>query len=85
MADNDQTVTQQDEEQEETPVVTETEPVPEPEDEEQDDEEISRSLFGRKEILTAVDTITKQNVVDVLHKALGVHYFNASQIDYLYR
>ena len=52
---------------------------------EQDDETISRALFGRQEILTAVDEITKDNLLDVLHKALGVHAFNASQIDYLYR
>ena len=45
----------------------------------------SYALFGRKEILTAVDLITKDNVLDVLHKALGIHAFNASQIDYLYR
>lgn len=45
----------------------------------------SHGLFGRREIVTAVDVITKKNVVDVLMKALGVHSFNATQIDYLYR
>lgn len=54
-------------------------------EQEQDDEEISRSLFGRKEILTAVDEITKDNLMEVLNKALAIHAFNASQIDYLYR
>lgn len=41
-------------------------------------------LFGRREILTAVETITKENVVQVLTKALVVHRMNASEIDYLY-
>lgn len=54
-------------------------------EQELDDEEISRSLFGRKEILTAVDEITKDNLMEVLNKALAIHSFNASQIDYLYR
>lgn len=54
-------------------------------EQESDDEEISRSLFGRKEILTAVDEITKDNLMEVLNKALAIHAFNASQIDYLYR
>lgn len=54
-------------------------------EQELDDEEISRNLFGRKEILTAVDEITKDNLMEVLNKALAIHAFNASQIDYLYR
>ena len=45
----------------------------------------SPPLFGRTEILTAVDEITESNILDVLHKALGVHSTNATQIDYLYR
>lgn len=44
----------------------------------------SPPLFGRTEILTAVDEITESNILDVLHKALGVHSTNATQIDYLY-
>lgn len=42
-------------------------------------------LFGRQEILTSVDQITKENLVDVLNKALAIHSENALQIDYLYR
>lgn len=41
-------------------------------------------LFGRREILTAVETITKENVVQELTKALVVHRMNAAEIDYLY-
>ena len=43
------------------------------------------SLFGRMEITTSVDAITRDNVVDVLNKALAIHYANAAQIDYLWR
>lgn len=63
-------------EAQETPVETE------PEDEQE--EQKSCHLFGRKEILTSVDTITKKNLLRVLHKALGVHNQNAMEIDYLY-
>lgn len=42
-------------------------------------------LFGRREILTSVDKITKANVVEVLNNALAVHNENALQIDYLYQ
>ena len=42
-------------------------------------------LFGRVEILTSVDKITRDNVVEVLTKALAVHNVNSAQIDYLYR
>ena len=51
----------------------------------EDDQVISRSLFGRKEILTAVDEITRDNLLDVLEKAVAIHHFNAGEIDYLYR
>ena len=44
----------------------------------------SPELFGRTEILTAVDEITPQNLYIVLNKALGVHAKNASEIEYLY-
>lgn len=42
-------------------------------------------LFGRKEILTSVDEITKDNLLSVLDKAMCVHAENAAQIDYLDR
>lgn len=46
---------------------------------------IEAGLFGRKEILTSVDDITKENLTRVLNKALAVHRANAAEIDYLYR
>lgn len=42
-------------------------------------------MFGRREICTPVDEITKENVVEVLNKALAVHSMNSVEIDYLYR
>lgn len=42
-------------------------------------------LFGRKEILTPVESITKDNLVEVLGKALTIHEKNSAEIDYLYR
>ncbi len=47
--------------------------------------EIMNGLFGRREICTPVDEITKTNIVDVLNKALTIHSTNSAQIDYLYR
>jgi len=43
------------------------------------------NLFGRREILTAVDSITSENVVDVLNKSISIHSANEAEIDYLYR
>jgi len=42
-------------------------------------------LFGRIEILTGVDEITRDNLQMVLSECMAVHWFNAAQIDYLYR
>lgn len=42
-------------------------------------------LFGRREIVTPVATITRKNLVAVLTQALAVHSENSAQIDYLYR
>lgn len=39
---------------------------------------------GRKKIFTDVDVITRDNVADVLFKALGLHWANRAQISYLY-
>ena len=41
-------------------------------------------LFGRREITTPVEKITKRNVVQVLTKALSIHQKNSAEIDYLY-
>ena len=43
------------------------------------------NLFGRKEILTGVETVTRENLVRVLGRALATHRMNSQQIDYLYR
>lgn len=42
-------------------------------------------LFGRVEILTGVDEITRENLPMVLSECMAVHWFNSAQIDYLYR
>lgn len=42
-------------------------------------------LSGRVEIMTSVDKITRQNVVEVLNKALAIHGYNSAQIDYLWK
>ena len=42
-------------------------------------------LFGRVEVLTGVDEITRDNLWMVLSECLAVHWFNSAQIDYLYR
>lgn len=70
---------------ENTQVTEPEEEIEEQEEELEEDVETSKHLFGRKEIMTAVDEITEDNVVEEVHKALGIHMFNAHQIDYLYR
>lgn len=44
----------------------------------------TRQMNGRRVIKTSVHEITKDNVVDVLQKALGTHELNRSEIDYLW-
>lgn len=44
----------------------------------------TRQMNGRRVIKTSVTEITKDNVVDVLQKALGTHEMNRSEIDYLW-
>ena len=43
--------------------------------------QIENPLFGRTEIITPVEEITRNNVCDVLSKALLVHQTNSFQID----
>lgn len=45
----------------------------------------TRNMYGRRKIHTSVKEITEENIVNVLSKTLGVHWMNASEIDYLYR
>lgn len=42
-------------------------------------------LFGRLEILTGVDEITRENLPMVLSECLSLHWWNSAQIDYLWR
>lgn len=44
----------------------------------------TRQMFGRTKIYTDVENITRDNVIDVLQKALTVHNQNSSEIDYLW-
>ena len=41
--------------------------------------------FGRVEVLTGVEEITRENLQSVMDECLAVHWFNSAQIDYLYR
>lgn len=45
----------------------------------------TRLMNGRRTIKTSVTKITKDNVMEVLFKALAVHNLNRSEIDYLYK
>ena len=45
--------------------------------------DISKELHGRRQIFTGEKEITKDNVIDVLTKALGVHEKNRREIIYL--
>ena len=44
----------------------------------------SRQLFGRRQIYTDVETITAENVVEVLRQALSDHVVNQGEIQYLW-
>ena len=42
-------------------------------------------MFGRRVIYSSVSEITRENVVDVLQKAMTIHKKNSDEIDYLYQ
>lgn len=44
----------------------------------------TREMHGRRVIKSSEKAITKENVVNVLMKALDTHYLNSSEIDYLW-
>lgn len=46
---------------------------------------IKRRMFGRTEICSNVESVTRENIVRVLGKALVTHNQNSLEIDYLYR
>lgn len=45
----------------------------------------SRPMFGRKTIKSSAKFIDRENVVEVLTKALKTHFFNQSEIEYLWQ
>ena len=47
-------------------------------------ERIAGSLFGRRDIYTAVDEITEDNVVYEVNSALSYHFMNVIEMEYLY-
>ena len=57
--------------------MSETNPTP--------DDKIVECLFGRKEIVTPVEEITRENLTEVLTHAISIYEYNAAQIDYLWR
>lgn len=46
---------------------------------------MARTMFGRRVIYSSVSEVTKNNVLDVLTKALTIHSQNKIEIDYLYQ
>lgn len=52
---------------------------------ETNNEKLEYTLFGRREIVSAVEDVTRDNLLEVLTQAIAVYEFNASQIDYLWR
>ena len=49
------------------------------------DGEIGKSLHGRRQILSGVDAVTDENVIEVLEKALNVHQMNRREEIFLKR
>ena len=45
----------------------------------------TRTMNGRRIIRSSEKVITPENILEVLQKAVGVHYQNSSEIDYLYK
>ena len=41
-------------------------------------------LFGRRKIYTSTETITRDNVVEVLNSLLSLHTLNMMEMEYLY-
>ena len=44
----------------------------------------SKTMFGRRKILTSADAITADNVVKVIEQAYNVHLLNRGEIEYLW-
>lgn len=45
---------------------------------------LETGLFGRREILTGVRDVTRENLPEVMMRAIGIHTLNAEEIEYLY-
>ena len=45
---------------------------------------VVNTLFGRRQIFTSVDVITRDNVISVVNEALSCHILNLCEEDYLY-
>lgn len=45
---------------------------------------VTPALFGRHEILTAQEEITRENLLDEMTRALAIHSMNEAEIDYLW-
>lgn len=46
--------------------------------------ELVNGHFGRKTAYANVETVTEENIVSVIGKAIGIHYFNRAAIEYLW-
>ena len=46
---------------------------------------VKKGLFGRRKIFTSVETVTPQNVSDVVENAYITHLLNRGEIEYLWR
>ena len=47
--------------------------------------ESQTQLFGRHEVVTGVEEVTRENLQTVLSECMAIHWTNSRQIDYLYR
>lgn len=45
----------------------------------------TRFMYGRTVIYSDVEEVTRENVLDVLHKSMMIHDINSADIDYLYK
>ena len=46
---------------------------------------VAKTMFGRRKIFASVDSVTPQNVSDVVEKAYITHLLNRGEIEYLWR
>lgn len=46
--------------------------------------ELVNGHYGRKTVYANVETVTEENIVSIIGKAIGIHYFNRAAIEYLW-